>query len=165
MGRPSRIPSGIRDFLSRRRIAVVGVSRDRRSFSRAVFAEFRRRGYDVVPVNPAGGEVDGVPLARRLQEMDPPAEAALLLTPPAVTTEVVKDCLAAGIDRVWMHRGAGAGAASPAAIAFCEANRIDVVAGVCPLMYLPDMGWAHRAHRWWREHRTGAPNARTAQTP
>src|SRR5947207_6643652 len=97
--------ASVQEFLSRRRIAVVGVSRDRRSFSRSVFAELRRRGYDAVPVNPLGGEVDGVSFVRRVQDMDPPAEGALLLTPPAVTTEIVKDCAAAGIPRVWMHRG------------------------------------------------------------
>ena len=132
-------------FLAHRRLAVVGVSRDPRDFSRTVVAELSRRGYDVVPVNPRGGFI------RRVQDIVPPVEAALLMTPPAVTTEVVKDCAQAGIRHVWMHQGIGRGAASPAAIAFCENHGISVVSGACPLMYLPETGFVHRAHRWCRE--------------
>jgi predicted CoA-binding protein len=41
-------------FLTHRRMAVVGVSRDPYDFSRTVVAELTRCGYDVVPVNPTG---------------------------------------------------------------------------------------------------------------
>lgn len=132
-------------FLTHQRLAVVGVSRDPRDFSRTVVAELSRRGYDVVPINPSGGFV------RRVQDIVPPVEAALLMTPPAVTTEVVKDCAQAGIRHVWMHQGIGRGAASAAAIAFCENHGISVVSGACPLMYLPETGFVHRAHRWCRD--------------
>jgi uncharacterized protein len=132
-------------FLTHRRLAAVGVSRDPRDFSRTVLAELSRRGYDVVPVNPSGGFI------RRVQDIVPPVEAALLMTPPAVTIEVVKDCAEAGVHHVWMHQGIGRGAASPAAIAFCQAHGISVVSGACPLMYLPETGFVHRTHRWCRE--------------
>jgi predicted CoA-binding protein len=142
-------------FLTHRRLAVVGVSRDPRDFSRTVVAELSRRGYDVVPVNPAnqlaGGRSAKGGFIRRVQDIVPPVQAALLMTPPAVTTEVVKDCADAGIRHVWMHQGVGRGAASPAAIAFCENHGISVVSGACPLMYLPETGFVHRAHRWCRE--------------
>jgi uncharacterized protein len=139
-------------FLAHRRLAVVGVSRDPRDFSRTVVSELTRRGYDVVAVNPIGGEGrGGMPFARQVQDIDPPVEAAILMTPPAVTTEVVRDCLEAGIRNVWMHQGVGRGAASPDAIAFCRKHDIAVVTGACPLMYLPETGFVHRAHRWCRE--------------
>ncbi|HUG52086.1 MAG TPA: CoA-binding protein [Vicinamibacteria bacterium] len=140
-----------RSFLSCRRLAVVGVSRDPRSFSRAMFAELRRRGYEAVPVNPiAAGDVEGVSFVRRVTDISPPPEGALLLTPPAITEQVVKDCAAGGIRRVWMHRGLGTGAASPAALAYCAEHGIEVVADACPFMFLPRAGFVHRAHGWWR---------------
>jgi uncharacterized protein len=138
-------------FLTHRRLAVVGVSRDPRDFSRTVVAELSRRGYDVVPVNPVAGTFGETAFVRRVHDIVPPVKAALLMTPPAVTTEVVKDCAEAGIRHVWMHQGVGRGAASPAAIAFCENHGISVVSGACPLMYLPETGFVHRAHRWCRE--------------
>ena len=53
--RPSSIEEA-RAFLGARRIAVVGVSRNEKDFSRYVLRELARRGHDVVPVNPALAE-------------------------------------------------------------------------------------------------------------
>ncbi len=140
----------IDSFLSCRRIAVVGVSRDPRDFSRAVFRAFVERGYDAVPVNPAGGEVDGRRSASRVGEVQPRVEAAFLMTPPAATEQVVRECAEAGVKRLWMHRGAGQGAVSPEAVALCRERGIEVVDGECPFMFLPDAGWFHGVHRFFR---------------
>src|ERR1035441_3344310 len=48
----------IQDFLGQKRLAIVGVSRQPKDFSRAVLREFREKGYDAVPVNPAAREMD-----------------------------------------------------------------------------------------------------------
>ena len=58
----------IDSFLACRRIAVVGVSRDPKDFTRQVFRAFVERGYDAVPVNTAGGEVEGRRAASRVGE-------------------------------------------------------------------------------------------------
>ena len=140
----------IDSFLSCRRIAVLGVSRDPRDFSRAVFRAFVERGYDAVPVNPNGGDAEGRPCARRLAEVDPPVEGAFLITPPAATAQATRDCAEAGIRRVWMHRGAGQGAVSPEAVALCRERGIEVVDGECPFMFLPGTPFTHRVHHFFR---------------
>jgi predicted CoA-binding protein len=147
---PMASKQAIDSFLSCRRIAVVGVSRDPKDFSRAVFRAFVERGYDAVPVNPNGGEVEGRPAASRVGDVQPPVEAALLLTPPAATGQVVRECADAGVKRVWMHRGAGQGAVSPEAVALCRERGIEVVDGECPFMFLPDTGWFHGVHRFFK---------------
>ena len=134
------------DFLGQRRIALVGVSRNPRDLSRSLFRELRSRGYDVVPVHPSLDSVDGVPCARRLQDVRPPVGGALLMTPPAATDHVVRDCLEAGVGRVWMHRGAGRGAVSVTAVAYCRDHGMAVVEGACPFMFLPGAGFVHRTH-------------------
>ena len=135
-------------FLSDRRLAVVGVSRDGKDFSRAVFRAFLERGYDAVPVNAGGGEAEGRACVRAMAEVRPPVEAALLLTPPAATFGVVKDCAEAGVKRVWMHRGAGRGAVSETAVSFCREHGMEVVDGACPFMFLPGTGAFHGLHRF-----------------
>ncbi len=147
--RPSSLESA-RSFLAARRIAVVGVSRNAKDFSRYLLRELAKRGYDVVPENPALEEVGGRRGFARLQDVSPPAEAALLLTPPAQTERVLRDCLDAGVRRVWLHRGAGAGAATPAALALCAQAGLEVVHDLCPFMALPDAGFAHRVHHFFR---------------
>ncbi|HEX9308798.1 MAG TPA: CoA-binding protein [Anaeromyxobacter sp.] len=135
-----------RQFLSVKRIAVVGVSRNERDFSRGVVRALVERGYDVVPVNPALAAAEGLRAFPRVRDVAPPPEAALLLVPPARAEEAVRDCLIARVKRIWFHRGAGAGSASEAALALCRANGIAVVAGLCPFMALPGTSFPHRLH-------------------
>ena len=136
----------IRDFLGQKRIAMIGVSQHPKEFSRVLFRELCERGYDVVPVNPAAREVEGRPCFTRVQDIDPPIDGALLMTSPGVTDAIVRDCVEAGVKRVWMYRASGKGAVSPEAVNFCLAHGITVIAGECPLMFLPNGSWIHGMH-------------------
>jgi len=141
----------IDDFLGLKRVAVVGVSRNPKDFTRALFRELRARGYDAVPVNPALSEVDGVRCFAGVAEVTPPAAGALLMTRPSVTEEVVRECAAAHVETVWMYRAAGAGAVSASAAAFCREQGIRVIEGECPFMFLPDSGFPHNIHGFVRK--------------
>ena len=112
----------IDDFLSQKRIAVVGVSRNAADFTRLLFREFIRRGYDAVPVNPNASEIDGRRCYARLQDLDPPADGVLVMTPAKRAAEVARDCAQSGVGRVWFYRAAGAGAVHPDAVEFCRAS-------------------------------------------
>jgi predicted CoA-binding protein len=144
------------EFLAHRRIAVVGVSRNPKDFTRVVFRELARRGYDVVPVNPAVEEAEGRPGFARVQDVRPPPDGAILFTPPALAERVVRDCVEAGVRRVWFHRGAGGGSASPAAVALCAASGVAVVRDLCPYMALPGSQLPHRVHGFFRRLGTRA---------
>jgi predicted CoA-binding protein len=146
--------TAITGFLAHRRIALVGVSRNPRDFTRGLLRELVRRGYDVAPVSRQGGTMEGLTCAQRVQDIVPPVEGALLVTPPAATEQVVKDCAEAGIRSVWMHRGVGDGAVSPAAVAFCRGQGMSVVEGACPYMFLPGAGFIHRVHGWLKRDST-----------
>jgi len=141
----------IEDFLSLKRLAVVGVSRNPRDFTRTMFRELRGRGYDVVPVNPNLTEVEGLPCLPHVQDANPPVEGVLLMTHPSVTDVVVRDCAQAGVRHVWMYRAGGAGAVSSSAAAYCRSNGIDLVEGECPFMFLNGASWPHRFHGFCRK--------------
>lgn len=150
MAHPALAPAA--RFLAVRRIAIVGLSRQPADFTRTLARAFLQRGYQIVPVNPAAaGEVlEGSTAVARLQDARPPVEAALLLTAPAQTDAALRDCVEAGVRRVWLHRGGGRGAESPGALAFCAAHGLDVVHDLCPFMALPGAEWPHRLHGWVR---------------
>lgn len=143
---PTPSLESIEDFLAQRRIAMIGVSRNPKDFSAVLFDELRKRGYDMVPVNPEAGEVLGLTCFARVQEIQPPVDAALLMTTAEVTDTVVSDCAAAGIRRIWMYRAGGRGAVSAKAVAFCQEHGIQVVPGQCPFMFLPGAGGVHKFH-------------------
>jgi len=153
----------IDDFLAQKRIAMVGISREPRSFSITLFEELCRRGYDVVPVNPHTPEVLGRRCFARVQHIQPPVDGAMLMTSPAVTDTVVSDCAEARIPRVWMYRAAGKGAVSERAVAFCRERGMTVIPGQCPFMFLPDAAGFHRFHGFLRKITGRYP--RRARTP
>jgi uncharacterized protein len=138
----------IQDFLGQKRLAIVGVSRAPQDFSRVVFREFCQRGYDAVPVNPEAQEIDGQQCFADIKDVQPPVQSVLLMTSPSITDTVVRECAAAGVQRVWMHRGGGRGAVSADAVEFCKSQGMAVIPGECPLMFLPGGSWFHRMHGW-----------------
>jgi uncharacterized protein len=138
-------------FLAQKRIAMVGASRNPKDFSIALFDELRRRGYDVIPVNPNAASIGEHGCFPRVQDIQPPVNAALLMTSPEVTESVVSDCAAAGIRRVWMYAAGGRGAASPKAVAFCREHGIEVIPGQCPFMFLSGTSGIHRLHGFVRK--------------
>lgn len=140
-----------RKFLESRRIALVGLSRNDKDFSRYIFRELVSRGFDVVPVHPAMQQAEGRPCFARLQDVSPPADAAMLMTHPAQADRVLADCVEAGVKRVWFHRGAGPGAGDERALAFCASHGIQAVRDLCPFMALPGAGAGHRLHGWFRK--------------
>ena len=119
----------IDSFLGHHRIAMVGVSRDPKHFSRYVLNELRTRGYDVVPVNPSVSEVEGRPCFANVKAIQPPVEAALVMTPAPETIKVVDDCADAGIHEIWMHRGGGQGSVSQVAVALCRRKEYESLKG------------------------------------
>lgn len=131
----------IREFLGVKRLAIAGVSRNPRDFTRMLFREFQSLGYDVVPVNPNLTEVEGVPCVARIADISPPVEAVLLLTPTGTNSHLAQDCVAAGIRKIWMYRAAEAP----------QAEGISVIAGECPFMFLPETGLIHRFHGFCRK--------------
>ena len=151
MATPGLSLETIDNFLAQKRIAMVGISREPKSFSVMLFEELCRRGYDVVPVNPNTPNVLGRRCFARLQDIQPPVDTALLMTSSSVTDKVVADCAEAGIRRVWMYRATGKGAVSPNAVAFCRERGIEVVPGQCPYMFLPHAGGVHRLHGFMRK--------------
>lgn len=140
-------------FLKLRRIAVVGVSRDERDFTRLVFKAFVDAGYDAVPVNPAAPEIAGRRAFARVSEITPPVEGAFLMVPPAQADAVTGDALAAGVRELWFQRGGGPGSASAEALARCAAAGVAPVTDLCAFMMLPAAGWFHRFHGFFRKRK------------
>ena len=140
----------IHHFLEQKRLAMVGISRDPKDFSAMLFNELVRRGYEVIPVNPNAATVLDRPCYPRVQDIQPPVEAALLMTSPDVTESVVVDCAQAGVRHIWMYSAGGKGAVSLKAVSFCEEHGIHVVPGECPYMFFPHAGF-HRLHGFLRK--------------
>ncbi|MBI4878008.1 MAG: CoA-binding protein [Acidobacteria bacterium] len=138
----------VEDFLAQKRIAVIGVSRNPRDFTRGMFNEFVRRGYDAVPVNPNASSIDGRPCVSKVGELDPKPDAVLVMIPAAQSEAVARECAEAGIERIWFYRAVGHGAVDEKAVDLCESHGMRVVSGRCPFMFFPGAGF-HGVHGWF----------------
>ncbi len=145
-----------KDFLAQKRIAVVGVTRDPKGWGRALYDEFKKRGYDTYAVNPAGS-IEGIQCYASLRNLPTKPEGVLLVVPPNVTDQVVREVAELGIPRVWMHKGAGPGAVSESAIQFCKEKNIATVYGVCPFMYFQPPMFGHKLHHVFAKWFGGLP--------
>lgn len=141
----------IDSFLAEHRIAFVGLSRNRRDFSRTLFKEFRCRGYDAIPVNPNATEIEGLPSYPSLAKIPGGVSAAILLMPPAAADAILADSLAAGVRHLWLYGATQSRKFSPSAQAFCRERGISAIEGECPFMFLPQAGLPHRVHGFCRK--------------
>ena len=134
----------IADFLSQRKLAIVGMSRAKNKFGNAVFKDLKTKGYELFPVHPEADTVEGARCWRDLGSLPEPVGGVIVVVPPPETEKVVEQARAAGITRVWMQQGAE----SPAAVRYCEENGMSVVQQQCVMMHAVPIRSIHLVHRW-----------------
>lgn len=153
------IDSLVTDFLAQKRIAVAGVSTTRDELpANAIVRLLRSRGYEVYPVSPHSAEFDGAPCYPSIQAIPMVPDGVIVVTQPAVTLDVVHQCVDAGVKRVWMHDMRGTSpkfaktsgekvtSVSAEAVKLCQENGIAVIPGSCPRQYIGDFG--HKCMCW-----------------
>lgn len=151
------LPEPVAEFLRCRRIAVAGVSRSHDQAANAVFQKLRSSGYEVFPVNPNATEVEGVKCYPDLGAVPGPLDGVVIATAPAVSLEVVRQCRANGVRRVWLHRSFGRGSVSDEAVRACQEAGIACLVGGCPLMYCQPVDLGHRCIHWWLKRKGRVP--------
>jgi acyl-CoA synthetase (NDP forming) len=90
--------SAIGRFLNPRSIAVVGAGERPTSSGGALLRNLRLSGYAgrIVPVNPKGGEIDGLKVAVSLTQMEGPVDLVAVLVRPDSILEVVTEAADTG---------------------------------------------------------------------
>ena len=136
-------------FLSKKRIAVAGVSRESGGAhgGNPVYLRLRDRGYNVYAVNPNATQVEGDACYPNVKTIPGGVEAVVIATHPKDADSVMQDCIDAGIEQVWMHRGPGAGSVSESATKLGREAGLTVIDGGCPLMYGPTGDVGHKVFK------------------
>jgi len=141
----------IHDFLAQKRIAVAGVSRQKSHHpaGNLIYNRLKTTGHEVFAVNPNMQTFEGDRCYPDLQSIPGGVDGVVIITRPETTERIVRDCSAAGIRRVWMHRAmAKRSSVSPAAVEYCRQHDISVIAGACPMMYGHGVDFGHTCQRW-----------------
>lgn len=142
------VKSAAAEFLTHKRVAVTGVSRNPGSHgSNVVYERLKERGYDVFPVNPNAEEIDGVTCYPDLHAIPGGVEAVVIGTKPERALHTVEECEDLGIKDVWMHRSFGGGSVSDEATRYGREHGMTVIDGGCPLMFEPVSDPGHKMIR------------------
>lgn len=120
-------------FLAAPAFGVVGASSRPEKYGNKVLRCYLQQGRRALPVNPVEKEIEGIPCVQSVSDLPPEVASISVITPPAVTEKVVEQAIAKGIRNIWMQPGAE----SPAAVARCREEGINVIAdGSCVLVVL-----------------------------
>lgn len=142
----SRFDELAQEFLAQKRIAVAGVSRNPNEAANGIYRTLRNKGYEVFAVNPNADSVEDDPCFPNMQAIPGGVDGAILVTKPEHSTQVVQDCVIAGVPRVWMHNNTFMpSSVSDEGTAVCLANGIQVIEGGCPMMYFDPF---HKCMKW-----------------
>lgn len=87
-------------------VAVLGASADRSKYGNKAVRAHLQQGYDVYPVNPKGGEIEGLKVYKTLAEV--PVERLHRISiylPPKVVVGMLDEIAAKGCDELWLNPG------------------------------------------------------------
>ena len=145
----------VNEFVSQKKIAVVGVSRKPQKFGSGVYRELKEKGYTVYPINPNAETIGDDTCYPSLKELPEAVDGAVLVVHPEQTDAVVRDAKEAGITRIWMQQGSQ----SQSAIDYCDENGISVVSKHCIFMFAEPVTSIHKFHRFFKKVFGGMPAA------
>ena len=88
-------------------VAILGASADRSKFGNKAVRAFLSKGFIVYPVNPKGGEVEGVPVRTSLADIPPDIklDRVSVYLPPAVGLKMLPQIAARNPAELWLNPG------------------------------------------------------------
>ena len=87
-------------------VAILGASADRSKYGNKSVRAHLRQGYDVYPVNPKGGEIEGLTAYASLADI--PVERLTRISvylPPQIGLRVLPEIAEKGCDELWLNPG------------------------------------------------------------
>ncbi len=87
-------------------VAILGASADRAKFGNKAVRAYLRQGYDVYPVNPKGGQIEGLKVHRSLAEVPlAKLDRISVYLPPRLGLAVHDEVAAKGGRELWLNPG------------------------------------------------------------
>ena len=95
----------IKQILSMKNVAVVGMSRDPSKDAHLIPKYLINNGYNVIPVNPTADEILGRKCYKILLDVPDKIDIVDVFRPSEHVPPIVKDAIAKGVKVVWMQLG------------------------------------------------------------
>ena len=133
----------IEEFLEPKKLAIVGVSRNRRKFGYLVFRDLKASGYEVYPVNPNADKIDGDSCYKRVKDLPADIKSILILTPRKETDDVLREAINKGILNIWVQQMSE----TKNTIKIAEEYQKEIIHKKCIFMFAEPVKGVHKFHR------------------
>lgn len=97
--------SEIKEIMSMKNIAVVGMSKNPDKDAHQIPKYLINNGYNVIPVNPTADEILGRKCYKNLREVPGNVDIVDVFRPSEDVPPIVNDAIAKGVKVVWMQLG------------------------------------------------------------
>jgi len=92
--------------MTKQTVAVIGASSDRSKYSNKAVRAYVDQGWDVYPVNPKGGEIEGLKAYTTVEEIPVKIDRVTLYLPPALGVQALSSIAAADPKEFFVNPGA-----------------------------------------------------------
>ena len=133
----------IDDFISSKKIAVVGISRSGKKFGNYVCKELKTKGYEIYPIHPEAQEIEGLTCYPDLKSVPTKVDSLWISISPAKVPPVLEEAAAIGLNNIWLQQGAWSKEVQKS----IDQLGLSVVYKKCILMYAQPVHSVHKFHR------------------
>ncbi len=86
-------------------VAIIGASADRGKFSNKSVRAHAQKGWAVFPVNPKGGEIEGLNVYASVRDIGEPLKRVTLYVPPQAGIKMLADIAAVEPEELYLNPG------------------------------------------------------------
>ncbi len=134
----------IESFLSPKKLAIIGVSRNPKKFGRQVYDALKEKGFFVYGVNPNAENLNGDPCYPDIASLPDEVDRVFIVTPPEKTAENVSMALDKGIKNIWIQQKSD----TSEALELLNDKDVNLIHNQCLLMYASPVKGPHNFHRF-----------------
>ncbi|MFP4527649.1 MAG: CoA-binding protein [Candidatus Kapaibacterium sp.] len=134
----------IDDFMASKNVAVVGLSRNPKSFSRSVADSLREKGFKLFGVNPNAENINGVKCYNSIGELPAEADRLLILTSKAGTETIMPEVVKSRFSHIWIQQTAD----TPKVLEMAADSDKNIISGKCIMMFSEPVNGIHGFHKF-----------------
>jgi len=133
------------EFVSNKKLAIVGVSRNDKKFGNMIYKELKERGYQPFAVHPSMQTIGSDTCYPNLTALQGQVDGVVVCISPDKVPPILQEASTVGIKNIWIQQGAG----SPEADQIGNELGLKMVTGKCIMMYAEPVGSFHSIHRFF----------------
>ncbi len=135
--------TSIQEFLTPKKMAIAGVSRDEKKFGNQLYRDLKQNGYEIYPINPKAESISGAKCYSTVSELPDEVKHLLIVTPKEQTEGVVSEGISKGIKNMWIQQMSE----TKESIELAEKNGVNIISHHCIYMFADPVKGFHKFHR------------------